>query len=118
MSITSLTRSLFLLLAATLLLAPSARGVERDHDLAPFIDPFAFNPDFQFFALADLGCFDEPPEPNTGWFGDYRRAYLWVSRPQLELSHTEGDWTWANVINFGWMKENEGWWVSGMHMTG
>jgi hypothetical protein len=118
MSITSLTRSLFLLLAATLVLAPSARGVEREHDIVPFIDPLSFDPDFQFFAPAELGDFGETPDVNTGWFADYKRAYMWVSRPETELSFTEGDFSWSNIIDVGFMKEDEGWFVSGMHMAG
>ncbi len=132
MSITKLTHWLTVAAAALLLIAPSARAQHDPlpHDYTPFIDPLAFNPDFQFFAPAELGDFGRPPEPNTGWFGAYNRMYIYVSRPDNHGAppggnpstgnpYTDGDFTWGNRIDLGYMTEDDtGWWFTGIHIDG
>ncbi|MDP6444539.1 MAG: hypothetical protein QGG36_24375 [Pirellulaceae bacterium] len=99
----------------------------------PFIDPLVFDPDFQFFAPAELGDFGNPAPPNTGWFGKYDRMYIWITRPSDQTkavqpfgttitslgNHTEGDYTWGNRWDFGYMtEENHGWLFSAIHIDG
>lgn len=123
MSITNLTRSLVLALAVLGLMVPRVGAQQtfhpHNHTVNPFIDPLDFNPDFQWFAPADLGEFGQPPDPNTGWFGAFNRMYYWVPRPETEASYTDGDFTWGNRVDIGYMTdENHGWWVSGIHVDG
>lgn len=109
---------LMLSAAAALFVAQSALG-QRPHEWTPFIDPLQFDPDFQFFAPADLGDFGHPDHPQIGWFAQYNRMYIYVTRPENELSRTDGDFTWGNRFDVGYMTdENRGWWVSGMHIDG
>lgn len=136
MSITKFTLRLTLAMAALVLIAPSARAQHDPlpHEFTPFIDPLTFNPDFQFFAPAELGDFGRPPDPNTGWFGAYNRMYIYVTRPDYVNppildppptpvlggdSTTSGDFTWGNRIDIGYMTEDDtGWWLTGIHIDG
>jgi hypothetical protein len=118
MSITKFTQSLALALAVLMLHASSVQA-QRNHEFTPFIDPLEFNPDFQFFAPADLGNFGKPPPPKTGWFGAYNRMYIYVTRPELEESATSGDFGWGNRYDIGYMTDdNTGWWFSGIRING
>lgn len=118
MSFARLTRCLLLWLTALLAGQSMVHG-QRRHEWTPFIDPLSFEPDFQFFAPADLGEFGVPDHPQVGWFAQYNRMYIYVTRPQNELSFTDGDFTWGNRIDVGYMtEENRGWWVSGIHIDG
>ncbi|MFV1964569.1 MAG: hypothetical protein ACC628_04045, partial [Pirellulaceae bacterium] len=86
------------ILAALSTLCLSARGVHAQGELhqippvinpdgynpdylQPFIDPFAFDPEFQYFAPADFNTYDGHPDAKTGWFASYDRVRMWVSRP-------------------------------------
>ncbi len=86
---------------------------------SPFIDPAAIQGDFQFFAPVDIDVYGTPRPGNTGWFGTYDRMHIWLSRPKNEASRTEGDFTWGNRYDIGYMTEdNEGWFASIMHIDG
>ena len=95
-------------------------------DLAhPFIDPLAFDPDWQFFAPAEVGEFGGGPDLNTGWFSSYTRLYMWVSRPDDQAAITQfplgnapqtlgsdvgGDFGWGTRYEVGYMTdEDHGW---------
>ncbi|MGE0758434.1 MAG: hypothetical protein AB7F89_15495 [Pirellulaceae bacterium] len=96
----------------------SADGYDPDL-LQPFIEPMAFQPDFQFFAPAEADLLDSEIEAKVGWFGTYDRTYIWVSRPESEASRTQGDFTWGNRIDLGYMtEEDHGWLVSFHHIDG
>lgn len=91
----------------------------------PFIDPLAFDPDWQFFAPAEVGEFGGGPELNTGWFANYTWMAMWVSRPeyqdaltQFPLNHTPetvgsnvtGDVAPGTRYELGYMTdEDHGW---------
>ena len=47
----------------------------------PFIDPFEFDPDFQLFKPFDPDTYGGPPKPRVGWFFNYDRMYIAMSRP-------------------------------------
>ncbi|MFO0870802.1 MAG: hypothetical protein U0935_17885 [Pirellulales bacterium] len=85
----------------------------------PFIDPDYFHPDLQFFAPAEAEEYGGEPQVKTGWFAGYDRMYIYVSRPRGEASYTEGDFTWGNRYDIGYMTaENHGWYFSAMHIDG
>lgn len=87
--------------------------------LHPFIDPMAFNPDYQFFAPADVDNYGDGPEANFGWFATYDRLRIYVTRPDYVPSYTEGDWAWGNRFDVGYMSEEEhGWLFSFWHIDG
>jgi hypothetical protein len=103
--------------------------------LHPFIEPLAFDPDWQFFAPAEVGEFGGGPDLNTGWFSSYTKLYLWVTRPEDQSALTTqfnlvgqtvdravgGDFAWGNRYEVGYMTdEDHGWhgslWrISGPH---
>jgi hypothetical protein len=87
--------------------------------LNPFIEPFAFDSDYQFFAPAESDFLDSEIEPNVGWYATYDRCWLFVTRPEQEQSRTQGDFTWGNRVDLGYMtEEDHGWLVSFMHING
>ena len=87
--------------------------------LSPFVEPLAFNPDWQFFAPADFDTFGGGPDANTGWFATYDRLYLWVTRPEYVGSYTDGDFAWGNRWDIGYMtEEKHGWLFSFWHLDG
>src|SRR5687768_14648249 len=91
-----------------------------DPDLTqPFIEPFTFDPDFQFFAPAGVDRLGGEIDPSIGFFATYDRTYIYVTRPQDEPSYTQGDATWGNRFTFGFMtEEDHGWLASIMHIDG
>jgi hypothetical protein len=88
----------------------------------PFAEPMQFNPDWQFFAPVDVDSLLETPSrkrANTGWFATYDRTYQWVSRPDVEQSAADGDFTWGNRYDLGFMTEDRsGWLFSLRHIGG
>jgi hypothetical protein len=88
----------------------------------PFIDPGYFDTDFQFFAPAEVGDFGDGEPPNTGVFFDYDRTYVNVSRPDGQtslFSEFEGDFTWGNRWEIGYMTEEQtGWQAVVWHLSG
>lgn len=102
-------------LATTVLMTASALGQQYQ----PLIEPDYFQPDFQFFAPAEYNEYGGEPQPNTGWFMTYDRMYVWLSRPKTEQSYTEGDFTWGNRFDVGYMTdENHGWLLTGTDING
>lgn len=80
----------------------------------PFVDPHYFgNPDLQFFAPAEVGEYSGPEPANTGPYFNYERLSLNMTRPEGEaslFSDTNGDWTWGNRYELGYItEENTGW---------
>jgi hypothetical protein len=104
--------------AAILILASSASA----QYYLPFIDPGYFEPDFQFFAPAEVGEFGGPAPANTGVYFDYDRTYVNMSRPEGEpslFSDTDGDFTWGNRYEIGYMTdEGTGWQIVHWHLDG
>jgi hypothetical protein len=88
----------------------------------PFIDPGYFPSDFQFFAPAEVGDFGDGEPPNTGVYLDYDRTYVNVSRPDGQtslFSEFEGDFTWGNRWEIGYMTEEDtGWQAVIWHLSG
>lgn len=92
--------------------------------MQPFISPLAFDPDYQFFAPADISNFGNGVPARIGFFFTYDRMYMNVSRPESTFNGFfsepwEGDWTWGNRYNLGYMtEEDHGWTLSHIHING
>lgn len=112
MSVRKLTASL---LTALVMLGGVATTGAQDH--MPLKDPFAFDPDFQWFEpVSDMDLADMKPKKraNTGWFATYDRLNLHVSRPELDepgTSETKLDNGWGHRYEIGYMLPGEetGW---------
>jgi hypothetical protein len=79
----------------------------------PFIDPAYFNPDFQFFAPAEVSAYSGGEPPNIGFYLDYDRLFLNVTRGEEEpslFSPFQGDFTWGNRWELGYMTEEDTGW--------
>lgn len=105
-------------LVSCLILITSSTTVQAQRYL-PFIDLGYFATDSQFFAPADIDDYGGGPDTSTGWFAAYDRMYLYVTRPNAEESHTQGDTAWGNRIDLGYMtEERHGWLISVQTITG
>jgi hypothetical protein len=152
MTITRFVAICLTLAALSMLASPSAAQHEIHHVppfinpagdnpdlLQPFIDPWTFDPDYQFFAPADFGNFGKDgPDPNTGFFATYDRLYIYVTRPEDQNAEsfmpitpppgtpyqvlddpTGGDFTWGNRFDLGYMSdEDHGWLTTFWHIDG
>ncbi len=94
----------------------------------PFVDPLMFDPDWQFFAPAEVGEFGGGPDLRTGWFASYARMAMWVSRPQDQFALTQfptnhvpqivgsnatGDFAPGTRYELGYMTdEDHGWYAN------
>jgi hypothetical protein len=115
MSVRKLTASL---LTALVILHGAVSLSAQEH--LPLQDPFAFDPDFQWFEpVTDMDLADLKPQKraHTGWFATYDRLNLYVSRPELEepgISETKIDSGWGHRYELGYMLpgEDTGWMVN------
>lgn len=91
-----------------------------DPDLVqPFVNPTTFESDLQFFAPAEIDSINSEIDASTGWFATYDRTYIYVTRPQAEESNTQGDVTWGNRFDLGYMTEEQhGWLLTFQHIDG
>jgi hypothetical protein len=93
-------------------------GYNPDY-LHPFVEPLAFDPDYQYFAPAEFDTYGGYSKGNTGWFATYDRVRIWVTRPDHEMSHTDGDFTWGNRFDVGYMTpEEHGWLFTAWNING
>jgi len=88
----------------------------------PVIDPFAFDPDFNWFEpiyQADFEDMKPQKRANRGWFATYDRMNLYVSRPEQEQGNTRLDSGWGNRFDLGFMlDEDNGWAATYINLTG
>ena len=88
----------------------------------PFIEPDRFDPDYQFFAPAEVDPYSGGEEPNVGFYAAYSRLYINVSRPEGAdslFTGYNGDFTWGNRLDLGYMTpERVGWMSSIWHIAG
>jgi hypothetical protein len=78
-----------------------------------------FEPDFQFFAPADVSTFGGYPEPAVGFFFSYDRLYWNVQRSETSDAPYEGDFSWGNRVDFGYMMDTDhGWHLGAFHLGG
>jgi hypothetical protein len=107
---------------AALLAAMGLAGTASAQRFQPFIDPGYFEPDFQFFAPAEVGDFGGEEPPNTGVYVDYDRTYVFLNRPDGQSSlgsEFDADSTWGNRFEIGYMTEDHtGWQAVLWHITG
>jgi len=108
---------------AALLAVMGLAGSAQAQKFEPFVDPGYFGqPDFQFFAPAEVGDFGGEEPPNTGVYFDYDRSYVNVTRPDglaSRNSEFDGDFTWGNRWEIGYMtEEHTGWQGVVWHLSG
>jgi len=98
----------------------------------PFIDPLAFDPDWNFFAPADVEPFGGGPDLKIGWYATYDRMHIWSSRPEFQIATNPtgttlrelpdshgGDYGWGNRYDVGYMTgEDHGWSLSWWNLRG
>jgi hypothetical protein len=114
-------------------IAPQAHAQREIHHIPPVVNPDGFNPDvaqpfieptmfesdLQFFAPADIDRINTEMDASVGWFATYDRSYMYVTRPQAEESSAQGDFTWGNRFDLGYMTdEQHGWLFSFLHIDG
>ncbi len=107
MSFTQL-KSWFTLTLTLCLLTTSAQAQQQFH--GPFIDFDEFNPDYQFFAPMDDDEFGKY-KANYGWFFQYDKMYVGVTRPEAQLAKYKLDATWGDRVDFGYMSEQKTGWM-------
>jgi hypothetical protein len=124
-------------------------GLDNGQHPTVFIEPDTFRPDFQFFAPADATNYEtgRDRDPNHGFFFTYDRVYMNVRRPTTEFpvappssdpalggdpfaldrfsfvqespSYWDGDFTWGNRLEFGFVDcEDRGWDMVAWHIDG
>jgi len=112
--------SRFLLFGATLVVALVLAPNANAQQYTPFFDNWEFGHDFQPFAPVineEYGY--EPIPPNTGWFFAFDRVYLNVTRGAAADQSFNGDFTWGNRIELGYMtEEDHGWLLSAWELDG
>ena len=88
----------------------------------PFIEPDHFGPDLQFFAPAQVDDYSGGEPPNTGFYMNYSRLFISITRPDGDdslNSEFDGDFTWGNRFDFGYMTpERVGWSSTIWHIGG
>lgn len=117
-----------------------SRGVDFS---GPFIEPDYFDPDFQFFAPAEVDEYGLRSRGNYGFYGSYDRVYLNVGRSDIKsgpnadgtvarteggdtvgavsraFSLNQGDFTWGNRFEVGFTTEDgDGWNAVLLHLDG
>lgn len=101
---------------------PTSPGQETFFKFQPLLDPGYFEPDFQFFAPAEVNDFGGEEKGNTGLYVTFDRTYVNVSRPIDRFSFgsgNQGDFTWGNRMEAGYMKEDGHGWQAGLwHVNG
>lgn len=106
---------------AAFLVVLGLAGTLHAQRFQPFIDPGYFEPDFQYFAPAEVGDFGGKDFINTGIYFDYDKMYLNATRPDGEASRFspfDGDFSWGNRYEIGYMTEDDtGWQAVLMHYT-
>jgi hypothetical protein len=132
---------------ARLAQAQVVSGLDNGQHPFLFIEPDTFRPDFQFFAPADATNYEtgRDRDPNRGFFFTFERMYISVTRPetrlpvfppstappgdpyaqdrfsyvQLNPSFWEGDFTWGNRVELGFIDcDDKGWSIVGWHIDG
>ncbi len=119
MSVRKLTASLLTALA----MLGGVASVDAQEKF-PAADPFAFDPDFNWFEpVYDMDLADMKPSKRapTGWFATYDRLNLYGSRPELDVPTIQGqgsinaetklDSGWGHRYEIGYMLpgEDNGW---------
>lgn len=117
-------KMLWLLVVAATSLAASPAFAQYDQSYPGFYTPFTDMPvedyDFQWFAPPITEVYGQDGiDPKTGPFFDYHRFYVNVSRGEAAPNPSQGDVTWGNKIDAGWMsEEGHGWLLQTLHIDG
>ncbi|MCC9604721.1 hypothetical protein LOC68_26590 [Blastopirellula sp. JC732] len=117
-------KMLWLLFVAAYSLAASTAFAQYDQVYPGFNTPFTDMPiedyDFQWFAPPITEVYGQDGiDPKTGPFFDYHRVYLNVTRGEAAPDNAQGDVTWGNKLDMGWMsEEGHGWLLRTLHIDG
>ena len=102
---------LFFLVVATACAGVCSSTAQAQH-YQPFGPVDVYN-DLQMFAPPIIDEYgDEPVAPNFGWFFEYNRVYLNLNRREDVTTSFQGDFTWGNRIEFGYMTEEDHGWLA------
>jgi len=116
----SLIRPFAWLAAVLALLGTTSSALAQQHQ--PFIDPAYFHPDFQFFAPAEVSAYSGGEPANIGFYLDYDRMFLNITRGEGEpslFSPYQGDFTYGNRYELGYMTEEDtGWQMVAWNISG
>lgn len=120
-------------------------GLNNGPHHGPFIEPDTFRPDFQFFAPADATNYEIGADRDSprGWFFTYDRVYINLTRPETQVpiqpisglvapyaldrfafvqenpSPWDGDFTWGNRLELGFVDcDDRGWDMVMWHIDG
>ncbi|PQO34323.1 hypothetical protein DTL21_12390 [Bremerella cremea] len=104
----------------------AASSVQAQYDtvypaaMQPFTDVNLENYDFQWFAPPITEQYGQDTiDPNTGIFFEYHRLFMNVSRGHNVEGGFNGDATYGNRVDFGFMtEEDSGWLFSGWRLDG
>lgn len=77
----------------------------------PFIDPYEFDTDFQIFKPFDPDDYGGAPKPRIGWFLNFDRMYIAMSRPETGGTNGMAGQIIGNYRNI--MTDNESPWLPG-----
>jgi len=104
-----------LALLATAVLSATA-AAQRFQPFYEFEDYYNFQP-FAPPIIDEYG--PEPIPPNLGWYFTFDRMYMNVKRPEFATQPYQGDFTWGNRVEIGYMNEERiGWQLVGYHIDG
>jgi hypothetical protein len=116
----SLIRPIACLAAVLALLGAASNALAQYHQ--PFIDPTYFQPDLQFFAPAEVSAYSGGEPPNVGFYLDYDRMFINMTRPNGEaslFSPFQGDFTYGNRWELGYMTDDDtGWQFVAWNISG
>lgn len=112
-----------LVLTANLVVAASVQAqydTEYPGAFQPFRDVHLENYDFQWFAPPITEQYGQDTiDPNTGIFFEYHRLFMNVGRGDTAAGPFEGDATYGNRLDFGYMtEEHYGWLFSAWRLDG
>lgn len=104
----------------------AASSVQAQYDttfpgaIQPFTDVNLENYDFQWFAPPITEQYGQDTiDPNTGIFFEYHRLFMNVNRGNEAPGPWDGDATYGNRVDFGFMtEEDHGWLFSGWRLDG
>ncbi len=99
------------LIVVAILLSLAATAGAQQHEAGPPFSDLDIHYDLQLFAPPIVDEYgDEPVAPNYGWFCEYNRVYVDLNRPDNVPTYFDGDKTWGNRFDVGYMtEENHGW---------
>jgi hypothetical protein len=85
-------------------------AVHADQPFHPFAESMDVDPDYQWFAPADVEELEElsaRKRANRGWFVTYDRLHIGFDRPDIQGQSSHIDMTWGNRWDLGFMGDSD-----------